>query len=161
MTGLSGRVHGDDPGEVNLESTRVVGVDLGSKRIGIALSDPTRTVASPHVVIQRAADQGLDHEAIVAIARETGATTIVVGLPLMTDGSRGIQGDKAEAFVEQLRRYTQLPIHMQDERYSTSEVEDLLISAGRCREERKKIIDSAAASIILQRFMDRRKQGAA
>ena len=139
----------------------LLALDVGEKTIGVALSDETETFAFPGETIQRHEGYRRDMGILRRMIEERGVQEIVVGLPLMTDVSRGIQVDKAEAFVEQLRRYTPLPIHMQDERFSTSEVEDLLISAGRGREERKKIIDSAAASIILQRFMDRRKQGAA
>jgi RNAse H-fold protein YqgF len=78
---------------------------------------------------------------------------------LMMDGSRAVQAEKVEEFVEQLRRYTRLPVHLQDERLSASEVDRLLIAAGRRRDERKKVVDSGAASVILQGFMDRRKRG--
>ena len=74
---------------VSSPTGRALGVDLGARRIGLALSDRTRTVAAPHEVLRRGADHAQDHEAIVSIAREEGVTTIVVGLPLSLSGKSG------------------------------------------------------------------------
>jgi putative Holliday junction resolvase len=139
----------------------LLALDVGEKTIGVAFSDETETFAFPGETIQRQEGYRRDMGLLRRLIQERGVREIVVGMPLMMDGSRAIQAEKVEEFVEQLRRYTRLPIHLQDERLSTSEVDRMLIAAGRRREERKKVIDSGAASVILQGFMDRRKQGTA
>jgi putative holliday junction resolvase len=138
----------------------ILALDVGEKTIGVALSDETETFALPGQTIQRQEGYRRDMIALRELIQQRGVQEIVVGLPLMMDGSHGIQAEKAEEFVEQLKRYTRLPIHFQDERLSTSEVDRVLMAAGKRRDERKKVVDSAAASVILQSFMDRRKRQA-
>lgn len=139
----------------------ILALDLGERTIGVAVSDQTETFAFPGKTILRQEGHRRDMAALREVIEERSIHEIVVGLPLMMDGSRGVQAEKVDEFVEVLKRYTRLPIHLQDERLSTSEVEKVLISAGRRRDERKQVIDSGAASVILQSFMDRRKRGAA
>jgi putative Holliday junction resolvase len=138
----------------------ILALDVGQKTIGVAASDETETFAFPGKTILRQEGHRRDMAALRQVIEERGVQEIVVGLPLMMDGSRGIQAEKIEAFVEILKRYTRLPIHLQDERLSTSEVDRMLMSAGRRRDERKQVVDSGAASVILQSFMDRRKRQA-
>jgi putative holliday junction resolvase len=136
----------------------ILALDVGEKTIGVAISDESETFAFPGRTIVRQEGYRRDMTSVRQVIDEKAVQEIVVGLPLMMDGSRGIQAEKIDEFVEQLKRYTRLPIHLQDERLSTSEAEKVLISAGRRRHERKQVIDSGAASIILQSFMDRRKR---
>src|SRR6266511_2551130 len=138
----------------------ILGLDVGEKTIGVAISDETETFAFPGTTIRRQEGYRRDMTALRELMDEKGVSEVVVGLPLMMDGSRGIQAEKVEEFAGQLKRYTRFPIHFQDERLSTSEVEKVLISAGRRRDERKQVVDSGAASVILQSFMDRRKRQA-
>jgi putative Holliday junction resolvase len=138
----------------------ILALDVGEKTIGVAVSDESETFAFPGTTIQRQEGYRRDMAALKQLIEERSIEEIVIGLPLMMDGSRGIQAEKVEEFKEQLSRYTRLPIHLQDERLSTAEVEKVLISAGRGRQERKQVIDSGAASVILQSFMDRRKRQA-
>ena len=136
---------------------RVMALDVGEKTIGVAVSDETETFAFPGKTILRQEGYRRDMAAIRSVIEEQGVAEIVVGMPLMMDGSRGIQAEKVEAFIETLRRFVPLPIAVQDERLSTSEVEKMLIAADRRRDQRKQVIDSLAASVILQRYLDSRK----
>jgi putative Holliday junction resolvase len=139
----------------------VMALDLGSKTIGVAVSDPSETFSFPGVTIQRQEGHRRDMAALREIIAERGVEEIVIGMPLMMNGSRGIQAEKIEAFIEVLKRFVALPIYTQDERLSTSEVERMLISADMKREKRKQIVDSLAASIILQSYLDQKKRQAA
>ena len=138
----------------------ILALDVGEKTIGIAVSDESETFALPGSTIIRQEGYRRDMSAIRQLIEDRAVQEVVIGLPLMMDGSRGIQAEKVEEFALQLKRYTRLPIHLQDERLSTSEVEKVLISAGRNRDQRKQVVDSAAASVILQSFIDRRQRQA-
>lgn len=137
---------------------RVMALDVGEKTIGVAVSDESETFAFPREAIQRQEGHRRDMAALRQIIEADGIEEIVVGMPIMMNGTRGIQAEKAEAFVETLRRFTPLPIHTQDERLSTSEAEKALIAADRRREERKKVVDSMAASVILQSYLARKRR---
>lgn len=136
---------------------RLLALDVGEKTIGVAVSDETETFAFPGETILRQEGYRRDMNALRRLVEEKEIAEIVVGLPLMMDGTRGIQVEKIEAFVEQLRRYVTVPVVTQDERLSTLEAEKLLLTTDKRREERKKVVDSMAASVILQSFMDRRR----
>jgi putative Holliday junction resolvase len=134
-----------------------MGVDLGSKRIGLALSDPTRVVASPHEVLQRGRDHGTDHAAIVNAAREAGATTIVVGLPLSLSGAIGPAAKATLAEVEELRAVAEpvgIAVVAYDERLTTITAERALNEARMRREARRRIVDKVAAAVMLQSWLD-------
>ena len=135
---------------------RVLGVDLGSVRIGLALSDPTRTVASPHSVLRRAGDHGADHRAIAAIAREHEVATIVVGLPLSLSGAKGPAARAAEAEIEELRRALGPDVHVvaHDERLTTVTAERSLDEARVRRADRAAIVDKIAAAVMLQSWLE-------
>jgi len=133
---------------------RVLGLDLGEVRIGVAVSDPLRIIAQPHQVIQsRGPDR--DVAAVRAVVEETAAIRIVVGLPLNQDGQVGPQAEKVLAFVERLRAALDVDIVTQDERYSTAAAERMLIEARVRRKARKKVVDKVAAQHILQTYLDR------
>jgi putative pre-16S rRNA nuclease len=139
--------------------TRALGVDLGSKRIGLALSDPTGTVASPLEVLNRSGDLARDYDAIVAAAREAGAATIVVGLPLSLSGAEGPAAKAARAEVDELRtRATPagIDVLLHDERLTTVTAERALQEARMRREARRRVVDKVAAAVMLQSWLDRR-----
>ena len=137
--------------------SRVLGVDLGSVRIGLASSDPSGVLASPLRVLQRASDHAADHESIFAAAREVDATTIVVGLPLSLDGSRGPAARAVLAEVAELRavaRPVGIEIDTYDERFSTVTAAYGLRAAKVRRSKRRAKIDAAAATVILQSWLE-------
>jgi putative Holliday junction resolvase len=136
---------------------RVLALDVGEKTIGVAMSDETQTYAFPGQTIVRQEGHRRDMAAIRRLVEENGVGEIVVGMPLRMDGSRGIQAEKVEAFIETLRRFISVPIAAQDERLSTREAEKTLIAADRRRDQRKKVIDSMAAGLILQSYLERKR----
>lgn len=135
--------------------TRALGVDLGEKRIGIALSDPTRTIASPHSVIKRSGNADVDRRAVLSIAREEGATSLVVGLPLTLTGARRAAARAALAEVEALKQLApDLFIEAFDERLTTAIAQRSLLEGDVRRKDRKQIIDKVAAAVMLQSWLD-------
>lgn len=135
--------------------SRVLGVDLGEKRIGIALSDPTRTIASPHSVIKRSGNADVDRRSVLSIAREEGATQLVVGLPLTLTGARRAAARAALAEVEALKELApDLIIEAFDERLTTAIAQRSLLEGDVRRKDRKQIIDKVAAAVMLQSWLD-------
>jgi len=136
---------------------RVLGVDLGSRRIGLALSDPTRTLASPLAVLERTGDRSREHRAIVDAAREHEATTIVVGLPRSLSGAEGPAARDARAEVADLRAVAgdDLAIEMYDERLTTVTAQRSLVEAGVRRDARRRVVDKVAAAVMLQGWLER------
>jgi putative Holliday junction resolvase len=136
---------------------RVLGVDLGSRRIGLALTDPTRTIASPYDVLRRGADHAHDHDAIVAVARGEGATTIVVGLPLSLSGKAGPAARATLEEVDALRATAAkagIDVVVHDERLTTVTAERSLIEARMRREARRRVVDKVAAAVMLQSWLE-------
>lgn len=140
---------------------KIMALDVGEKTIGVALSDETETYAFPGTTILRQEGRKRDMNAVRELVTQNAVQEIVVGMPLMMDGSRGIQAEKVEAFIARLRGYVRIPIRAQDERLSTLEAERALIAADRSRAERRQIVDSMAASLILQTYLDRKRNLAA
>ena len=138
-------------------SGRAVGVDLGSRRIGLALSDPSGVVATPHAVLVRAPDPGDDHRAIVALAREVGAPTIVVGLPLSLSGAVGPAARAVLAEVDALRAEAAaagIEVVVHDERLTTGTAEGALREARMRRDARRRVVDKVAAAVMLQSWLE-------
>ena len=135
---------------------RALGVDLGSVRIGLALSDPTRTVASPYDVVARAADHDADHRAILDVARAEGVTTIVVGLPRSLSGAMGPAARAAEQEIRELRRAAgpALEVVAHDERLTTVTADRVLDEARVDRRTRKAVVDKVAAAVMLQSWLE-------
>ena len=133
---------------------RVVGLDLGTRTIGIALSDVMRAIASPLETIRRRKFTA-DAERLLAICRAHGAAGIVIGLPLNMDGTEGPRAQSTRAFVRNLAGRTDLPIAYWDERLSTAAVTRTLIAADRSRARRAELVDKMAAAYILQGALDR------
>jgi putative holliday junction resolvase len=130
---------------------RAMGLDVGDSRIGVALSDPLGVLATPLTIITRG-DIEDDVAAILKIARQHSVESIVVGLPLNMDGSRGAQAEKVHNFADELARRIELPVRFQDERLSTVEAMRLFKEAG--KPSRGARYDAAAAALILQAHLD-------
>jgi putative Holliday junction resolvase len=134
---------------------RVLGVDLGARRIGLALSDPTQLIASPLRVLERSGDRGADRRAIVAAARDEEAATVVIGLPKEMSGRRGTAAIAAAAEVDALRTLApDLTFELVDERLTTVIAQRSLIESGMTRKKRKGTVDKVAAAVILQSYLD-------
>jgi putative holliday junction resolvase len=136
------------------ERGALIGLDLGTKTIGVAVSDPDRRVAAPVETIARQRF-GLDARRILDLAAERRAVGFVLGLPINMDGSEGARAQSTRAFARNLAGLTELPIALWDERLSTAAVERALIAADASRARRKAVIDAHAASYILQGALDR------
>ncbi|RXF74643.1 Holliday junction resolvase RuvX [Hansschlegelia zhihuaiae] len=135
-------------------SGSLIGVDLGTKTIGVASSDPGRMVASPLETIARKKFTP-DAERLLALAASRGAVGIVLGLPVNMDGTEGPRAQSTRAFARSLSGFTELPIGFWDERLSTAAVERMLISFDTSRKRRDEIVDKLAAAYILQGALDR------
>jgi len=135
----------------------VIGLDLGSKTIGVAISDITLQIASPIETIARKKFTA-DARRLLAIAAERQAGLFVLGLPLNMDGSEGPRAQSTRAFARNLGRLTQLPIVFWDERLTTAAVERMLIDADTSRARRAEIVDKLAATYILQSALDSLKR---
>lgn len=132
----------------------LIGLDLGSKTIGVAASDSDRRVAAPVETISRQRFN-LDAQRILDLAAERRAAGLVLGLPINMDGSEGPRAQATRAFARNLARLTALPIALWDERLSTAAVERALIAADASRAKRRTVIDQHAAAYILQGALDR------
>ena len=137
-------------------SGRILALDVGDRRIGIALSDSLGMIATPHSVYTRVG-YGPDVRHIQALCREAEAVLVVCGLPRNMDGSEGFQAEKVRAFAQQLEQ-TGLTVVFQDERLSTVSAHQALIAGGMRREERKGTVDKVAAAVILQAYLDANSQ---
>jgi putative Holliday junction resolvase len=136
----------------------LIGLDLGSKTIGVAASDPDRRLATAVETIARK-NFSADAQRLLALATERKAAGFVLGLPVNMDGSEGPRAQSTRAFARSLARLTELPIALWDERLSTAAVERELIAADVSRARRAKVIDQHAAVFILQGALDRLARG--
>jgi putative pre-16S rRNA nuclease len=136
---------------------RVLGVDVGTVRVGVALSDPTGTLASPLETVQRAKD-GSDLDRLAALVVEHEVSEIVVGEPRHLSGASGASAQDADAYARELAgRVPDVPVNMIDERLSTVTATSHLREGGRSSREQRSVIDQAAAVVILQQFLDSRR----
>ena len=137
---------------------RIMGIDYGSRRIGVAISDATGTLASGLETIRW---NGRDPEPpvarICALAEERGVTEIVVGLPARTDGRHGPSEDHARELAERIRTKTGLPVRLRDERFTTVIATQRLRASGMKPGKQRDVVDQAAAEVILQEYLDRRR----
>jgi putative Holliday junction resolvase len=137
---------------------RVLGVDLGSRRIGLAVSDPGGVIASPLRVLERTGDADRDRAAIVAAAREEEAAAIVVGLPTEMSGRKGEAARAATAERDALAALVpDLEVVLVDERMTTVIAQRAMVGAGMKRKDRKQQVDKVAAAVILQSYLDARR----
>ena len=136
--------------------TRRLALDIGEKRIGLALSDPEGILASPHRII---VSEGIEADvtAILAIATEREAGEIVVGLPISLDGKEHGQAAKIREFATALAARSPLPLVFQDERYSTVTATNLRRESGKRRGRQRQHLDDAAAAVILQEYLDHQR----
>ncbi len=137
-------------------SMRLLGLDVGDKTIGVALSDETATIATGVGTIRRVGPKR-DLRAVAELAHKHEAAEIVVGLPLGLDGTAGPQAQKVLAFIEALKPVARLPVVPWDERFTTVAAEQALIEADVSRRGRRAVVDKVAAIIILQNYLDYRK----
>jgi putative pre-16S rRNA nuclease len=139
-------------------NTRYLGLDPGERRIGVALSDTTGTIASPVRYIDTKTDDVLD--VLRELCVENEVIAVVVGLPVSLDGSEGPSAAKARVFARSVEEATGLPVHLQDERFTSRTADTALISGGVSRKARKEKRDQIAAAVMLQSFLDRRSNDA-
>ena len=136
---------------------RAIAFDIGDRRIGVAISDPFNQYAMPCDTYFRTRDFNADVNAIANIAKERGVGVIVCGMPVNYDGTESVQTVKTQAFIDALKQVTDLPIELEDERFTTMQARETQMAGGIKREDRKKTIDSIAASYILEGWLNRRK----
>ena len=136
---------------------RIMALDYGDVRIGIALSDVTRFLASGYENYTRK-DLVFDCKHIAQIASENNVKIIVIGLPINMDGSKGVRVEKTYEFAEELKKYTSAKIDFLDERLTSVSAEKILISADVSRKKRKEVLDKLSATIILQDYLDVRRK---
>lgn len=135
---------------------RYLGLDLGTKTLGLALSDPLGMIASSYKILKH--DE--DYDSLITLLEEeiknNRVEALVLGFPKNMNNSIGERGEIALSFKEKLEQAFNLPVYMQDERLTTRQAESILISNDTSRKKRKKVIDSLAATIILQSYLDKK-----
>jgi putative Holliday junction resolvase len=136
---------------------RLLGLDVGTKTIGLALSDVTRSIATPYETIRRTKFTS-DAEILVDIVDKMEVGGLIIGLPINLDGSEGPRAQSTRAFARNLAKHIDLPMAFWDERLSTAAVERHLIEAGASRKRRAEVVDRMAAAYILQGALDRLKR---
>jgi len=149
---VSGGATGPRPGR-----GRVAALDLGSKRIGVAFSDSARSLASPWGTIERSGDAARDRGTVVEVVREVGASTVVIGLPLRLSGDAGPAARAALEEAGALRALLEpigIEVQPADERLTTVEAERALRAAGRTGRAARRVVDAAAAMVLLQSWLD-------
>jgi putative Holliday junction resolvase len=136
-------------------SGRVIGIDLGTRRIGVAVTDGLNLTAQPHTTLERHGGQR-DLDAIAAVVRRFSAERVVMGLPVNPQDPDARAARSAQAFAERLRAALGIPVDLIDESFSTVEATDILLQADLSRARRKQVVDRLAAAVILQRWLDAR-----
>jgi putative Holliday junction resolvase len=134
---------------------RVIAIDLGARRIGVAVTDGLGLTAQPEATIPRRGGQR-DLDAIAELVRRHDAGRVVLGLPLSPEGERGRAARSAEAFADRLRAALDVPVELVDESFSTVEAEEILLAADLSRARRRQVVDKIAAAVILKRWLDAR-----
>ncbi|HEV2135378.1 MAG TPA: Holliday junction resolvase RuvX [Terracidiphilus sp.] len=143
--------------------SRYLGLDVGNRRIGVAVSDELGLTAQPVLTLERRRSRREDLRSLARLARRFNVAGIVVGNPLhLEQGVESRQSAKTQAFAAELGKLTGLPIHLRDERLTTREAHQVLYRAGHARQHHRPLVDQVAATIILQEFLDEksREQGA-
>jgi len=137
---------------------RALGLDVGSKTIGVALTDEAEIAAHPLTVLGRAGNSR-DSDAILALVGEHGVTDVVIGMPFELSGRLGHRARRVQDFIAALREVLPAVVafHEQDERFTTAEAERVLIDADVSRSKRREVIDQQAATLILQTWLDARR----
>ena len=135
---------------------RAIGVDLGSKRIGVAFAPADVAVAVPYEVLERSGERARDHRALAGMVADVGAEVVVIGLPTSLDGSEGPAAAGVRAEADEIAAALDVPVVLHDERYTTVTAERILTEQGVRGPARRKVIDKVAASVILQSWLDAR-----
>lgn len=135
-------------------SKRVVGIDYGQARIGVALSDPSQMIASPLTTLQNKRKLEEVVKEFLSILNDYSIEEIVIGMPFKLDGKIGTSAQEVLRFVEALKEQTTLPIKTWDERLTTQQTERVMKAGNVSRKKRMKVIDSACAALILQNYLD-------
>lgn len=133
---------------------RYLGLDVGNRRIGVAVSDELGLTAQPVLTLMRNRSRRDDLRSLARLCRRFGVAGIVVGNPLHLAGAESPQAAKTQAFAAELGELAGLPIHYWDERLTTHEAHRILYEAGRKRQEHRRVVDQVAATMILQGFLD-------
>ena len=137
---------------------RYLGLDLGSRTLGIAISDATGFIASSYKTIRHNEEYDRLLDEVVSIVKEKNIEGIVLGFPKNMNNTIGPKGELSLDFKEKLEKLVDIPVYLQDERLTTKSATDLLISGNVSRKDRKKVVDSVAATIILQSFLDQERR---
>jgi putative Holliday junction resolvase len=135
---------------------RFLGLDIGNRRIGVAVSDELGLTAQPVLTLERRSSRREDLRSLARLCRRFRAVGIVVGNPVHLSGETSPQAIKTQAFAAELGTLTGLPIHLWDERLTSHEAHQILYEAGHARQEHRKVVDQVAATLILQGFLDRK-----
>lgn len=138
---------------------RILGLDVGDKRIGIALSDALGLTAQRLSVLERQS-LSVDVQAIKTLVQQHQASVVVLGLPLTLAGAKGPQANKVQSFADALQRALDVPVRLLDERLTTVQGERALLATNTSRKKRKAVIDQVAAQLILQHYLDAQRQNA-
>ena len=136
---------------------RTLGLDLGAKRIGVAISDPSGILASPHGVIERSGDRSADHAAVRGLVEELEAERVVVGLPLSLSGASGPAAHAAQAEADELAAALSVPVETFDERLTTVAASRSMRAGGTKAKKQRKRIDEMAASVMLQNWLEQQR----
>lgn len=136
---------------------KYLGLDLGSRTLGIATSDPTGLIASTYKTIRHNEEYDRLLEEVKQLIEELKIDEVVLGFPKNMNNTIGPKGELSLEFKEKLEKLVTIPIHLQDERLTTKSATDMLIMGNVSRKDRKKVVDSVAATIILQTFLDRKR----
>lgn len=137
---------------------RYLALDVGTKRIGIAVSDELSLTAFPVMTLQVHRNRREDLRSIARLARHFDVSAIVVGHPIHLSGETSPRASKVQQFAAELGELTGLPIHLWDERLTTQEAHQILYEAGRARQEHRDVVDQVAATLILQSFLEEQRQ---
>jgi putative Holliday junction resolvase len=132
----------------------VLGIDLGSKRIGIATSDRSGTIATPYTVLMRCGSMGGDHRNIAKMVVEEEAEAVIIGLPLNMDGSEGKAAQAARVEAARMATVVGVPVHVHDERLTTVEADRVLMEQKMNAQARRRVVDKVAAAVMLQSWLD-------
>jgi len=136
---------------------RYLGLDVGNRRIGVAVTDELGLTAQPVMTLERGRNGRDDLRRLARLARKFGVAGIVVGNPMRLSGEASPQAEKTQVFAAELEALSGLPIHLWDERLTTHEAHQILYEAGHARQEHKQVVDQVAATLILRSFMESRQ----
>jgi putative Holliday junction resolvase len=150
--------HEENPLQI-AQQPRYLALDVGNRRIGVAVSDELGLTAQPVLTLERRHNQRDDLRSLARLARRYGVVAIVVGNPVHLSGDLSPQAAKTQAFAAELGALTGLPIHLWDERLTSREAHQILYEAGHPRQDHRKVVDQVAATLILRSFMEEQEAG--